>query len=68
MTIFLENFWGNVIRSSTNSLFNLSLMFNPSWKTEITYFCFHIIVDEDITKFEVSMDDWLRMNILHCFY
>ena len=68
VTLLLKYFRCDVIRSTTNSLFDISFSFYSSWQSKITYFCIHLIVYKNITKFKISMYNTLAVNIDQTLY
>jgi hypothetical protein len=61
----LENLWSNIIWSTTDGSLSLSIELKFGGKTEITYLDFHLVVEEEITEFEISVNDSVGMKILY---
>lgn len=56
----------DVIRCSTDCSFPLTVEFELRGESEISDFDFHLIVEEQVTELEISMDDSVRVEILNC--
>ena len=62
MTLFaFEDFRCDIIRSSTDCSFALSIEFKFGCKTEVTNLDLHLVVQEQITELEISMNDTVAM-------
>lgn len=61
----LENLWSNIIWSTTDGSLSLSVELKFGGQTEITYLDFHLVVEEEITEFEISVNDSVGMKILY---
>lgn len=60
----LKNFGSNIVRGTANSTFALPIEFEFGSKTEITYLYLHSVVQEQVTKLEISMDDSVTVQVL----
>ena len=60
----LKDLRGQVIRSSTDGTLTLALVKDLSSKAEIADFELHALSQEEISKFEISMDDILLVDVL----
>ena len=58
-----QDLWSNVVWSSTNGSLTLSIEFEFGCKSEISNFDFHFVIEEKISKFEISMDDSMTVQI-----
>ena len=67
VSLLFKDFGCYIVGSATNGFFAVSLIFDFGAETEIADFGVHELVDEDVTEFEVSMDDTLGVNIDHGF-
>ena len=62
--VFTNNFWGQVIGSSTEWVSSFAWL-NSSWETEVTDLNLHVVVQEQVTKLDVPVDNLLAVHILH---
>ena len=60
----LKNLRGDVVRSTTDGSFALSIKLEFGSKTKVTNLDLHLLVEEEITKLEISMDDPMRVEVL----
>ena len=60
----LKHFWCNIVGCTTDGTLALTVELKLSGKTEIANFNLHLVVKEEITKFEISMDDAMTMKVL----
>ena len=67
MSLFFKDLGCDVVGGAADGFFAVSLVFDFGAETEIADFGVHELVDEDVTEFEVSMDDTLGVNIDHGF-
>ena len=60
----LEDFGSNIVGGSANSSLALSVKLQFCGKTEITNFDLHFIVKEEISEFEISVNDTMAVQVL----
>jgi len=58
-----QDFWSDIVRCTTNGSFSSSVKFELGGETKISNFDFHLIVEEQVTKLEISMNDSMRMQV-----
>ena len=63
-TLSLKNLRGNIIRSTANRSLLLSVEIEFRCKTKITELYLHLVVQEEISKLKISMNDPMRVQIL----
>ena len=56
-----ENLWSDVVGCTTNRPLSLSIKLELGRKTKITDFDLHLVVEEEVTEFEISVDDSMRV-------
>lgn len=61
----LKNFWCNIVWRTADCSLPLSIEFKLSSQTEISNLHFHFVIEEKITKLEISMDDSMTVEILY---
>ncbi len=61
----LEDLRGDIVGSTTNGTLALTVEFKFSCETEITNLDLHLVVKEEVTKLEISMDDAMTVQVLH---
>lgn len=65
MSLFaLQHFWCYVVRRATNSPLSLTIKLELGGKSEVSDFNFHFVVQEKVSKLEVTMDDSVRVEVL----
>jgi hypothetical protein len=58
MSLFaLKNFWRNIVGSTADGSFALSIELKLGGETEISHFDFHLVVKEKVTEFQISMNN-----------
>jgi len=62
-----EDFWCQIIRSTTNSFFTLPVVVNLRCKAEISDFELHPFCKKEITQLKISVDDSLAVYVLDSF-
>ena len=60
----LENFRGDVVGSPTNRAFKFPLEFELGCESEITNLDIEVLIDEDVSEFQISVDDVLGVQEL----
>ena len=55
----------DVVGSSANSSLSFSVELKFGCQTEVTYFDFHLVVQEQITKLEISVDHPMGVEVLN---
>lgn len=66
MTLFaFKNLGCDIIWGTTNRPFSLSVKFELGCETKISNFDFHLVVEEKISKLEISMDDSMRVKVFY---
>lgn len=61
----LQNFRSNVIWSSTNSSLSLAIELKFGCESEISDLYFHLVVEEQVSELEISVDDSMGVEVLH---
>ncbi len=61
----LEDLGGDIVGSTTNGTLALTVEFKFGCETEITNLDLHLVVKEEVTKLEISMDDAMTVQVLH---
>lgn len=61
-----KNFWGDVIWGTANGLLPFTRVLNKRSKAKVTDFDVHVGVEEQITEFEVTVNDLVRVHIVAC--
>ena len=59
-----QNLWRNIIRRSAYCLLPLSRVFDECREPEIPHFDVHIPIQEQITQFEIAMNDLVRVHVV----
>ena len=54
----------DVVGSTANSSLALAIELKLRCETEVTYLDLHLIVEEQVTELEITMDDAMRVEIL----
>lgn len=60
----LQNLWRDVVRCATNGALFLSVVVQLGSQAEIAKFDLHLVVKEQVTQLQVSVDDPVRMEVL----
>ena len=63
-TLRVQNLRGQIVWSTANSALSLALEEDLSSQTEVANFESHLLGQEQISEFEVSVDDLTRMDVL----
>ena len=61
----IKHFWREIIGSSANCSFTLTLVENLRSKSEISNFQSHSLSEEQISKLQVSVDHLVLVDVLH---
>ena len=61
----LENFWCDVVWSTTNGSLSLSIELKLGCQTKITDLNLHLVIEEQITELKISMNDSVGVQILN---
>ena len=61
----LENFWCDIVWSTTNGSLSLSIELKLGCQTKITDLDLHLVIKEQITQLEISMNDSVGVQILN---
>lgn len=61
----LEDLGGDIVGSTTNGTLALTVEFKLGCETKITNLDLHLVVKEEVTKLEISMDDAMTVQVLH---
>lgn len=65
MSLFtLQNLGSDIVGCTTNGSFALSVEFKLGGETKVSNLDLHLLVQEKVTKFEISMNDSVRMEVL----
>ena len=66
MTLFsFQYFWCNIIRGSADCSFSLSVELQFSGETEITNLDLHLVVEEQVTELQISVDDTMTVQVFN---
>jgi len=65
MSLLLEDLRCNIVGRTTNGFLHISLMFDAGGQSKVANLDIHLVVDENITKFKVAMNDTLGVNVNH---
>jgi len=68
MALLFQDLRSNVIGCSTNGFLCITFVFYLGGQSEVANFGIHLVVDKNISEFQVSVYNPLRMNINHGFY
>ena len=60
-----EHFGGDIIRRTTNGSLPFTVKFKFGCQAEITDLDFHLVVQEQISQLQISVDDPVRVQILN---
>ena len=60
----LQNFGSDVVGSTANGSLPLSVKFELGGQTKVTNFDFHFVIQEQVTNFEISVNDSVRVKVL----
>lgn len=61
-----QNLGCDVVGSTANSSFALAIELQFGCKAEVTNFHLHLVVEEEISKLEISVDDSVAVQVLNC--
>jgi len=65
MTLFsFKDFGSNIIRSTANSSFSLSIKLKFRSQSKISYFDLHFIIQEQVSQLEIPVNNSMRVQIL----
>lgn len=64
MALSLQYFRSYVIRCAAYCFFLLSFVLQLGGQTEVAQLDLHVFVQEEVTEFEISMDDFVLVQIL----
>ena len=65
MALFaFQYFWCDVVRSSADCSFSLSVKLQFSGETEITNLDLHLVVEEQVTELQISVNDTVAVQVL----
>jgi len=60
-----KDLWSNIVWSSANCPLPLSVELKLGSETKITYLDLHLVVEEEITQLEISMDNSMGVQVLN---
>lgn len=60
-----QYFRSDIVRGTTDSSLPLTIKFKFGSKTKISEFDLHLVIKEQVSEFEISMDDPVGVEILH---
>lgn len=63
MAFIFKNLRSNVVWSTADGLLLLPFIFEAGGQTEIAQFDFHIFIQEQVTEFEIPVDDFVLVQI-----
>ena len=66
VSLIPDNFGGNIGGSTTLLIHHLAL-FHSFWDSKISNFDHTFTVEQNIVQLDVSMQNWLRMNVAQAF-
>ena len=58
-----ENFGSDIVWSTADSTLTLTIELKLGGQTEISDLDFHLVVNEEVTKLEISVDDAMTVKI-----
>ena len=61
----LKHLRSDIVRSTANGALALSVELEFRGETEVTDLDFHLVVQEEVTQLQVTMDDSVAMKVLH---
>jgi len=61
-----KNLRRDIVRGAANCALALSVELKLGRQTKITYFDLHLVIEEQVTEFEITMDHTMRMQVLDC--
>lgn len=61
----LQNLRSNVVWRTADGPLPFSIKFELGRETEVTNFDFHFVIQEQVTDFEISVNDPVRVEVLH---
>ena len=65
MTLFsFKDFWCNIIGCTADRTLAFTIELKFGSETEISDFDFHLVIQEQVSKLEISMDDSVTVQIL----
>ena len=60
----LKNLWSDIVWSTTDGSLSLSVELKLGGQTEISDLDLHLVVKEEITELEISMDNSVTVKVL----
>lgn len=63
MSLSLQNFWSDIVGRAANGLLLFLVELQPSSQSEVTKFDFHVLVQKEISEFQISVDDLVLVEI-----
>lgn len=61
-----QHFRCDIVRGTTNSFFPLARALNEGSEPKVTDFDVHIYIEEQVSQFEITMDDLVRVHVMAC--
>ena len=58
-----KNFWSNIVGSTTNCTLAFTIKLKFGSETEISDLDLHFVVQEQVSKLEISMDDSVTVQV-----
>ena len=63
VALLAEDLGGDVVWSPTQGLLPFSVEVNFGGQTKISYLAFHVVIEEDVSQLEVSVDDLVVVQV-----
>ena len=63
----VKHLWGQIVWCATNCALTLAIVEHLGCKAKVADFQAHAICKEKVPELEISVDHFVRVNILHCF-
>ena len=64
-TLAFKDFGRNIVRRTANGALALTVELEFRGETEVTDFDLHLVVQEEVTQLQVTMDDSVAVKVLH---
>lgn len=59
-----QHFWSDIVWRTTNRSFLFTIEIELSGKTKVSQFDLHFVIQKQIAKFEITMNNSVRMEVL----
>ena len=67
-TLTAEDFWGDVVGSSTNSAFLLSVEHHSGGQAKVANLQLHVLAEKEVSQLEIPVYHFVMMHVLDCLY